>query len=214
MFILIGKFLPHDAIKRSQQTFPPQAGLKRVGHVSKFFDGPGEDRHKQNTNTRHLWFSLPSRDKSMNSAFFPRAVFAFCLAFIASTASAASDINTGFFGSTAIKGYDAVAYHTEQKPVKGRKKHAYEWMNAKWLFATEANRTAFAANPEKYAPQYGGYCAYAVSQGYTAGIDPEAFYLLGGKLYLNYSPDIQKQWLENRDQFIKDADKNWPEVLD
>jgi YHS domain-containing protein len=128
-------------------------------------------------------------------------------------AFAVSPVNTGLFGSTAIKGYDAVAYHTEKKPVKGSDKFVTEWKGAKWQFASEANLKLFQAAPERYAPQYGGYCAYAVGNNYTAGIDPQAFTLIGDKLYLNYSLDIQKQWEANRDGFIASGDRNWPGLL-
>ena len=76
--------------------------------------------------------------------------------------------------SVAIKGYDAVAYFTQSKPVKGSSAFTYQWMNSTWWFASSEDRDEFARSPEKYAPQYGGYCAYGVSQGHTAPIDPEA----------------------------------------
>jgi len=111
----------------------------------------------------------------------------------------------------AIDGYDAVAYFTEGRPVEGEGDFTHEWMGAKWYFASAANRDAFAADPAKYAPQYGGYCAWAVSQGYTAKIDPEAWKVVGGKLYLNYSKDIQKQWIAGGiDKLIAAGDGNWP----
>ena len=86
-------------------------------------------------------------------------------------------------------------------------------MGATWRFSTEANRDAFAANPEKYAPQYGGYCAYAVSEGYTASTTPEAWKIVDGKLYLNYSKDVQKIWEQDIPGRIANGDKNWPKVL-
>jgi len=129
------------------------------------------------------------------------------------SALALDPINTGLFGNTAIKGYDAVAYHTDHKPVKGNKDYSFEWMGAKWLFASQDHLNQFKADPERYAPQYGGYCAYAVSQNSTAGIDPDAFTVIGDKLYLNYDKDIQNKWEANRDGYIRDADRLWPEVL-
>jgi YHS domain-containing protein len=129
------------------------------------------------------------------------------------TALALDPINTGLFGNTAIKGYDAVAYHTEHKPVKGSKDYRFEWMGAQWLFASQDHLDLFKADPQRYAPQYGGYCAYAVSQNYTAGIDPDAFTVIGDKLYLNYDKDIQQKWEGSRDAYIRDADNNWPALL-
>jgi len=111
-----------------------------------------------------------------------------------------------------LKGYDPVAYFTAGKPVKGEAKFEYKFMGATYRFSSPANLELFKKEPEKYVPQYGSYCAYAVSQGYTAPVDPEAFDIVNGKLYLNYSKAVQKKWRENRDNYISAADKNWPEL--
>lgn len=140
-----------------------------------------------------------------------KIIFAALLSLFASVASA-EKLNTSLFGNLAVKGYDVVAYFTDNKAVKGDKKLQIEWQGANWRFSSQANLEAFKANPEQYAPQYGGYCAYAVSQGYTAGIDPEAFAVVDGKLYLNYSHSIAEKWQADRDNYILLADKNWPEV--
>lgn len=140
-----------------------------------------------------------------------KIIFAAFLSLFASVA-AAEKINTSLFGNLAVKGYDVVSYFTENKAVKGSKKLQTEWQGANWRFSSQENLDAFKANPEQYAPQYGGYCAYAVSQGYTAGIDPEAFAVVDGKLYLNYSHSIADKWEGDRDNYIILADKNWPEV--
>lgn len=127
-------------------------------------------------------------------------------------ASAAVDpVNKNIFG-TALKGYDAVAYFKESKPVKGKDEFRYDWMGAKWYFASAANRDEFAKTPGKYAPQFGGYCAWAVAHGYTANIDPEAWRIVDGKLYLNYSKDVQKKWETDVPGFIKQANENWPKL--
>ncbi len=109
-----------------------------------------------------------------------------------------------------IKGYDPVAYFTTGKPVKGAKDFEYQWMGATYRFSSKENLELFKKTPEKYAPQYGGYCSYAVSQGYTAPVDPEAWDIVNGKLFLNYSKAVQKKWREKRDEYIAAADKNWP----
>jgi YHS domain-containing protein len=109
-----------------------------------------------------------------------------------------------------IKGYDPVAYFTTGKPVKGSKDFEYQWMGATFRFSSKENLELFKKTPGKYAPQYGGYCAYAVSQNYTAPVDPEAWDIVSGKLYLNYSKSVQKKWREKRDEYIAAADKNWP----
>ena len=113
----------------------------------------------------------------------------------------------------AIEGYDAVAYFTDGRPVEGSREFETAYEGATWRFASAANRDAFAANPEKYAPQYGGYCAYAVSEGYTASIDPDAWTIDNGKLYLNYSKGIQRRWEKNRAERIVQGDKNWPQIV-
>jgi hypothetical protein len=129
-----------------------------------------------------------------------------------SPAFALDAINTNLFG-VAVKGYDVVAYHTESKPVEGSSDFTLKWQEATWRFSTEANRDAFAKEPERYAPQFGGYCAWAVSQGYTAGIDPEAWRIVDGKLYLNYSPKVQKTWEKDVTENISNAETNWPKLL-
>ena len=123
-------------------------------------------------------------------------------------------IYTGTFSKAAVGGYDAVAYFTQQQPVKGERQFSLQWMGAEWRFASAENRERFAAAPEKYAPQYGGYCAWAVSQGYTASGDPKHWKLVDGKLYLNYDADVQKKWEQDIPGFIAKADRNWPAVLD
>jgi YHS domain-containing protein len=113
----------------------------------------------------------------------------------------------------AISGYDPVAYFTAGKPVEGKKAFTYSWNGADWYFSTAANKEAFEASPEKYAPQYGGYCAYGMSKGYKAPTDPEAWTIRDNKLYLNYNKKVQQTWNENQQEFIEKADKNWPEVV-
>jgi YHS domain-containing protein len=110
----------------------------------------------------------------------------------------------------AIKEYDAVAYFTEGKAVKGRVGFQYEWMGAKWCFASAANRDAFAGNPEKYAPQFGGYCAWAVSNNYVYDADPEVWKIVEGRLYLNYNKSAQRMWEQNLQARIKKGHENWP----
>lgn len=120
---------------------------------------------------------------------------------------------TALFSDKAIKGYDTVAYFTESKPVEGKSEFSTEYNEATWLFSSQENLDLFKANPEKYAPQYGGYCAYAVSKGSTASIRPELFTIHEGKLYLNYNESINDKWSENKQAFISEADKNWPELI-
>jgi YHS domain-containing protein len=112
----------------------------------------------------------------------------------------------------AIKGYDPVAYHLEGRPVPGSKEFEYAWMGAKWRFSSAENRGLFESDPEKYAPRYGGYCAYAVSQGKTADIDPGAWSIIEGRLYLNLNKEVQELWSKDPRGYIEKADRNWPGI--
>ncbi|WP_298156549.1 YHS domain-containing (seleno)protein [Flavobacterium sp.] len=114
--------------------------------------------------------------------------------------------------SGAINGYDAVAYFTDNKAVKGNPKLVYRWKDADWTFANEANRKLFQENPEKYVPQYGGYCAYGASEGHKAPTDPEAFTLVDGKLYLNYNQQVMAMWRTEEQALIRKADANWEAI--
>jgi len=113
----------------------------------------------------------------------------------------------------AINGYDPVAYFTQGRPVRGSRQYALVWKRAEWWFSSAANLAAFEANPRAFAPQFGGYCAYAVSQGYTAATDPEAWRIYRGKLYLTVNQNVRGAWAENIDNHIVQANSNWPGVL-
>jgi YHS domain-containing protein len=133
---------------------------------------------------------------------------------VAAPAAAEDPVYTGLFSDLAVSGYDPVAYFTDGKPVEGRGDFEYEWNGATWRFASQSNLAAFEAEPEAYAPQYGGYCAWAVSQGYTASSDPDAWRIVDGKLYLNYSKSVQEKWQQDIPGNIAKADRNWPAVLE
>lgn len=112
-------------------------------------------------------------------------------------------------GGYAVTGYDVVAYFTENKAVKGSAEFQAEYQGSQWLFASKEHLAKFEQSPERYAPQYGGYCAYAMSSGFVVSSDPLAFTVFDDKLYLNYSLSVRENWLENRDQFIEEADGYW-----
>jgi YHS domain-containing protein len=118
---------------------------------------------------------------------------------------------SAFFSTTdgAIKGYDPVAYFTSSKPVKGKESITYSWKNATWHFDSEANKQLFVANPEKYAPQYGGYCAYGWAKGYAVKIEPDAWSIVNEKLYLNYDKSVKVDWDKDPQGYIKKADENF-----
>ena len=113
----------------------------------------------------------------------------------------------------AIDGTDPVSYFTQGAPVAGDKDITQNWNGATWRFSSEQNRAAFAANPTGFAPQYGGYCAWAVSEGYTASTVPQAWKIVDGKLYLNYSRRIQRRWERDIPARIAAADAHWPKII-
>lgn len=116
-------------------------------------------------------------------------------------------------GGVAVDGTDVVAYFTEGRAVAGDPEIVHTWRGATWRFSSTENRDAFAANPESYAPQFGGYCAWAVSNGYTASTVPEAWRIVDGRLYLNYSKRIQRRWERDIPGRIAAAQANWPDLL-
>ena len=116
-------------------------------------------------------------------------------------------------GAGAIRGTDAVAYFTKGMPVAGSSEHVLMWRGAEWSFESAENMALFEANPSAYAPQYGGYCAFALSKGSLASTDPEAWTIVDGKLYLNYSVNVRTVWSEDIPGNIMKADANWPSVL-
>lgn len=124
-----------------------------------------------------------------------------------------SEIYVASAGAPAVSGYDTVAYFTQGGPVEGKAEFSTEWKGATWLFANADHLEKFKANPEAYAPQFGGYCAWAVGHDYTASGDPLAWRVIDEKLYLNYNKPTQVEWLKDTDKYIADGNKNWPEVL-
>ncbi|MGI9252034.1 MAG: YHS domain-containing (seleno)protein [Pseudohongiellaceae bacterium] len=132
----------------------------------------------------------------------------------APVALAKDPVYTGIFNNLAVSGYDTVAYFTEGEPVRGSRRYEVEWNGATWRFSSAENKALFEAEPERYAPQYGGYCAWAVSEGNTASSEPDLWRIVDGKLYLNYSNSIQRRWEEDIPGNISKADDNWPAVLD
>ena len=123
-------------------------------------------------------------------------------------------VNTGYFGGVAIMGYDTVAYFTEGKAVKGSENFSYDWLGTPWHFASKEHQQMFMSEPEKYAPQYGGYCApeIAVTGTTTINIDPEAFKIIDGKLYLVYDAGSAAFFADNAKELMPKADENWPKV--
>lgn len=128
-------------------------------------------------------------------------------------AAAEKPVYTGWFSDLAVSGYDPVAYFKDGRPVEGSRSFEHKWNGATWRFVSAANRDAFAAAPETYAPQYGGYCAWAVAQGYTAAGDPKQWSIVDGRLYLNYDADVNAKWKKDVPGFIAAGDRNWPRIV-
>ncbi|MBN8954759.1 MULTISPECIES: YHS domain-containing (seleno)protein [unclassified Rhizobium] len=112
----------------------------------------------------------------------------------------------------AINGYDAVAYFTDHRPVKGSDKFTAPYKGATFYFASAAHRDAFIQNPEHFAPQYGGYCAFGTAQGHKATTEPQAFTVVNDKLYLNYNDMVLKTWRSDIAGYINKANENWETV--
>jgi len=141
------------------------------------------------------------------------AALIFLLLVSGPAAAQQAPVHSTFLGG-AIQGYDPVAYFTEGRSVEGSRQFSHQWNGATWRFASAANRDRFAQSPEKYAPQYGGYCAFGVASGYAVKIDPQAWNVVDGKLYLNYSLAVQADWKKDVPGYIRKADSNWPRVLE
>ena len=141
-----------------------------------------------------------------------RALFVFVLLTAFSLPASASPVYTGD-GNLAIKGYDSVAYFTSQSALKGKANFQHSWNGAVWQFSSAENLELFKSNPEKYAPQYGGFCAWGVAAKKDLfPIDPQAWRVVDNKLYLNYDKKVQSNWLKDTSGFIEAANKYWPEV--
>ncbi len=131
---------------------------------------------------------------------------------IAGPAFAGGAVNKTLFG-TALDGYDAVAYHTLDRPVEGSRQFSYKWRGAAWRFVSAKHRDLFAADPERYAPAYGGYCAYGMAQGAKVDIDPSAWRIVDGTLYLNVNKDVQRTWAQDIPGYITRADRHWQRLM-
>jgi len=131
----------------------------------------------------------------------------------APNAYAADSIYTSVRNNLAVSGYDVVSYHTGS-PIKGNHNITTDWNGATWRFSTTANKAAFIAAPEKYAPAYGGYCAWALANNKLAKGSPKYWTIIDGQLYLNFNKKVQTRWKKDTAGFIEQADDNWPNILD
>ncbi|PSU45494.1 YHS domain protein [Photobacterium frigidiphilum] len=148
-----------------------------------------------------------------------KALMGLLLLLVSGSVFAGDAIYTGLFSNKALDGYDTVAYFTEGKPVKGNSAYITEYKGADWYFSSKQNRDLFVKNPDKYAPQYGGFCAWAVAaKNDRAPGDPQQWTIVKdtnnvAKLYLNYDKTIKQRWEQDISGFIVKGDKNWPTLL-
>jgi YHS domain-containing protein len=149
----------------------------------------------------------------MRKAYLVAAII--CVSVLPRTSMAIADdtVNTGYFGGVAIMGYDPVAYFTEHAAVKGSEEFSYDWLGTPWHFASQSHKEMFMSDPARYAPQFGGYCAGEVAfDGVTVNVDPEAWRIIDGKLYLGYGKDFAADLEANPQDWLPKAEANWPNV--
>lgn len=135
-------------------------------------------------------------------------IFVFAL-FVSLSFTARSAEGVNIVDGYAVHGYDVVAYFTEGEPKKGKDRYTADYQGVSYRFTSAENRNLFSANPELYAPQYGGYCAFGTAFGRKFDGDPTAWKIIDGKLYLNVNKNVQAKWLKNTEGFIPSADNNW-----
>lgn len=141
-------------------------------------------------------------------------ILAAALLAVARPAHAADPVYTGWFTNVAAGGHDVVAYFTRGEAVEGSAEHSHQWRGAEWHFSSEEHLERFRADPERYAPAYGGYCAYAVAQGAAEPGDPRHWTIHARRLYFNYDGAVQERWNEDREAHIAAADEYWPGLVD
>lgn len=154
---------------------------------------------------------MPSRLAVLSFAGAVAAVLA--LGVLVRPQSPKPSIFTGYINGVAVGGYDAVSYFVDDMPRPGRKDLTLTHTGVTWRFANEANRELFQRDPNRYSPQYGGYCAYAVATGGTGEGDPKHWNVVDSKLYLNASQRVKGKWERDIPGYVKKADANWPGVL-
>lgn len=136
-------------------------------------------------------------------------LFVFCSIWTNAQTANEQNINNGL----ALQGYDPVAYFEDSKAIQGKEAFSVEYMGARYQFSSETNKALFLKNPSQYEPQYGGYCAFGMSNGYKAPIQPEAFTIVNNKLYLNYNSKVKEQWLKEQTKRIEKANENWEKLI-
>jgi hypothetical protein len=156
---------------------------------------------------RSLLRPAVSRNNKVN--IWSLAVFLVLVSFLVSCSQNSDLVTNTIPEANAISGYDPVAYFTESKPVLGSEDLYYVWNNSKWLFSSHENMELFKKDPEQYTPQYNGYCAFAQSRNKCVEVNPVAWAIVDGKLYFTYNLSIKNAWLQDKENYIAKADRNW-----
>lgn len=141
-----------------------------------------------------------------------KQIFAFIFLLAACSSSPKKGAEIFQKDGAAIGGYDPVAFFTENKPVQGSPAIHLNWKEAEWRFSSQANLDSFQRSPEKYAPQYGGYCAFGTAEGHKAPTEADTWTVIDGKLYFNYNQEVKQLWDKDRKGFIVKADENWEKI--
>lgn len=141
---------------------------------------------------------------------FIKSLFVLITGILLSAGTFAQSVNYSNSNGVAIKGYDPVAYFNQNKAQEGSESHTFDWSGSKWKFVSQANLDSFKLDPLRYAPQFGGFCAYGCSENHLSPTDPNAWTIVDNKLYLNYSMKVKEYWLKDKEKRIKAADGYWP----
>lgn len=134
------------------------------------------------------------------------------ISFLSLPALAGEQVFTGDEGNVAVNGYDVVAYFTEGEPMQGSAEHSMQWRGAEWHFASADHLEKFRENPERYAPAYGGYCAYGAAKGKALASSPHFWNIKDGRLFLNLNEKVHGLWNQDPEKHIQEGDRNWPNV--
>lgn len=136
----------------------------------------------------------------------------FLVSLLSASVLAGGPVYTGEDSDVAVDGHDVVAYFTQSEPVEGSSEYSMQWRGAEWRFANEAHLARFREDPERFAPAYGGYCAFGVAKGKTLASSPDYWKIHDGRLFLNLNADIHDNWNADREGHIAAADQNWPDI--
>jgi len=148
--------------------------------------------------------------RSATTSFWARFLVLFSVGALVTSCASYSSRYYKSSEDLALEGYDPVAYFTEGSPSRGDPQYRLEWMGATWQFTSREHLGLFRADPERYAPQFGGYCAWGIAKDRLIKVDPEVWSIVNGNLYLNFNAKIQEDWFANQKEYLREAQANWP----